>query len=540
MSDAPLMLGVSGLRGIVGKSLTLDIALRYAQAFGGWVIETYGERSSVAVAADGRAGYEPLKQAVIAGLLGSGVDVYDVGVQMTPTAGLAAYALMPEVARSESYVVASGIITASHNPQEWNGIKWLISERVDLPHHDGPEPVTFNDILRMGIEFTKQQMESGEGQRFFAPPLSTANQIIKHFESNKLIVSKNRGRLVETDSISSRHIKTLKSGLTNPVGAWDSLSDPSEYAVLHKIQELTAVVDSVNCSGSAITDQLSKKLGFRLVQLHGDASGIFPHNPEPTAENLSGEGGLCDAVPGLKADVGFAQDPDGDRLAIVDETGRYIGEEYTLVLAAISLLEADKSRADEHTEETGKTPTICVNLSTSRMIDDVAARYGARVVRTPVGEANVVEAMKRLRREGHHVLLGGEGNGGVIWPKVTYVRDSLSAMALTLSLMARTGKTVSQLVADIPSYAILKRKEPLARKELAAPTVDKLAAHYRAKGPGVRVDTQDGVRIDFDATRAWVHVRASNTEPILRLIAEAPSVGIAEAVLEEVQRLVGE
>lgn len=185
------------------------------------------------------------------------------------------------------------------------------------------------------------------------------------------------------------------------------------------------------------------------------------------------------------------------------------------------------------------TPVICVNLSTSRMIDDVAARSGARVVRTPVGEANVVEAMKRLRREGHHVLLGGEGNGGVIWPKVTYVRDSLSAMALTLSLMARTGKTVSQLVADIPSYAILKRKQPLARKELAAPTVEKLAAHYRTKGPGVRVDTQDGVRIDFDATRTWVHVRASNTEPILRLIAEAPSEANARAVLEEVQRLVG-
>lgn len=327
------------------------------------------------------------------------------------------------------------------------------------------------------------------------------------------------------------------------------------------------ILDSVNASGGPGAESLIRSFHAEAIQLHGDSSGIFPHNPEPTAENLSGKGGLCDAVPGLRADVGFAQDPDGDRLAIVDETGRYIGEEYTLVLAAISLLEALGSpvlrtgssesaqslgtgTSSERPSEQGQgpsseslattTPLICVNLSTSRMIDDVAARYGARVVRTPVGEANVVEAMKRLRREGHHVLLGGEGNGGVIWPKVTYVRDSLSAMALTLSLMARTGKTISQLVAGIPSYAILKRKQPLARKELAAPTVEKLAAHYRTKGPAVRVDTQDGVRIDFDDTRAWVHVRASNTEPILRLIAEAPSVGIAEAVLEEVQRLVGE
>ena len=179
-----------------------------------------------------------------------------------------------------------------------------------------------------------------------------------------------------------------------------------------------------------------------------------------------------------------------------------------------------------------------MEVSTSRMIDDVAARYGARVVRTAVGEANVVEAMKRLRKEGKSVILGGEGNGGVIWPEVTYVRDSLGAMALTLSLMARTGKTVSELVADVPSYAIVKRKQPLARKEDATPTVEKLAAHYRAMGEGVRVDTQDGVRIDFDADRSWVHVRASNTEPILRLIGEAPTPERAEAVLDEVQRLV--
>jgi len=167
------------------------------------------------------------------------------------------------------------------------------------------------------------------------------------------------------------------------------------------------------------------------------------------------------------------------------------------------------------------------------MLDDLAARHGARVVRTPVGEANVVEAMKREKASGQNVVLGGEGNGGVIWPRVTYVRDSLSAMALVLALMARTGKTVSQLVADLPRYAIEKRKVDLARKEDAAPAVAKIAAAYKAQ----KLDSQDGVSVDFSsgprAGRAWLHVRASNTEPIMRLIAEAPTAKEAKQILDE-------
>lgn len=168
------------------------------------------------------------------------------------------------------------------------------------------------------------------------------------------------------------------------------------------------------------------------------------------------------------------------------------------------------------------------------MIDDIATKYGASVVRTAVGEANVVEAMKRLKLNGKTVLLGGEGNGGVIWPEVTYVRDSLGSMALVLSLMARTGKTVSELVADIPSYAIVKRKQPLANKSDAQPAIERIAKHYAHE----RVDTQDGVRVDFDDKKAWVHVRASNTEPILRLIGEAHDEATANEILDKVAKLV--
>ena len=289
-----------------------------------------------------------------------------------------------------------------------------------------------------------------------------------------------------------------------------------------------------------------QRLQTHSVQLHGDGSGIFPHTPEPTKENLSGAGGLCDAVPGLKADVGFAQDPDADRLAVVDERGEYIGEEYTLVLCAMALMEARMGKDDAPSE--GK-PVFVVNLSTSRMIDDVANHYGCEVVRTAVGEANVVEAMKSLKASGRDVVLGGEGNGGVIWSEVTYVRDSLSGMALVLSLMARTCKTVSQLVEMINGlgptdevkangYTIIKKKSALAKKSDADPVVEHLRGIYDAQGD-CRVDLQDGIRIDWDAKGVWAHVRASNTEPIMRVIVEAPSSEEAEAVAAEIDGQIG-
>ena len=533
MSEAPLMLGVSGLRGIVGESLTPEVAVRYAAAFGTWLQRVYtsyqfaGSEGGpiVMVARDGRAGGEQTYEAVIDGLLRTGCSVYAAGVQMTPTVGCAIECGL--------HMRHGVVVTASHNPQEWNGIKLLV---------DGA-----------------------------APPVDIANIIITEYQGLAVIGSQ-AGQLSEYDNAELLHIEEVGDRLGLALNHYGE--DPSRQRPLtiRSNNPYHVVVDSVNTSGRVIVPGFFADLAnVELHHLFADESGIFPHTPEPTAENLSGEGGLCDAVPGLKADIGFAQDPDGDRLAIVDEKGRYIGEEYTLVLAAMSILEARKSRGREHAggaEEDGaltpalsrgarereeeKTPhpgplpegereeetLLCVNLSTSRMIDDVAAKYGARVVRTAVGEANVVEAMKKLKREGKDVILGGEGNGGVIWPEVTYVRDSLGAMALTLSLMARTGKTVSELVADVPSYAIVKRKQPLAKKDDARPTIEKLTAHYSAMGDGVRVDTQDGVRIDFEADRAWVHVRASNTEPILRLIGEAPTRDRAEAVLDEVQRLV--
>jgi len=218
------------------------------------------------------------------------------------------------------------------------------------------------------------------------------------------------------------------------------------------------------------------------------------------------------------ADVGFAQDPDADRLALIDERGSYIGEEYTLVLCAQAVLEAEQALGRDL-----RGATVCVNLSTSRMIEDVCARFGVQVVRTAVGEANVVEAMKSRGS-----VFGGEGNGGVIWPRVTYIRDSLSGMGLILSLLARTGRTLSEVVGEVPAYSIIKRKVDLSDLSQAGRAVEIVARAFAAES----LDRQDGVRVDFASERAWLHVRGSNTEPIMRLIAEAPTPGVAEGILE--------
>ena len=481
MSDAPLILGVSGLRGIVGESLTPEIAARFAAAFGAWLRDRLGGRDAVvAVSADGRRGYASIYHAAIAGLADRGHRVLPMGVATTPTTGVAVDAWGCDGAL---------VCTASHNPQAWNGLKALLA---------GP---------------------GGSS----APPAAHAETLIQRF---------NRGPDAWTDDAAGGGTVEPEQNTAPALHA-----DRVAAALADRVEagRLRIVVDSVNASGAGVTHRLADRLGVRCVQLHGSGSGVFPHPPEPTMENLSGAAGLCDAVTGLAAHAGFAQDPDADRLAIVDEHGRYIGEEYTLALAAESVLSRLGADAAE--------AVLVANLSTSRLIDDVAARHGARVVRTPVGEANVVERMKQLAAEGHRVVLGGEGNGGVIWPEITSVRDSLSAMGLLLALLSETAMTVGALVDGINAcgpggarQANVKRKTPRPRKQDAKPALEALADRYA----GERIDRQDGVRIDFTGARdgAWVHVRPSNTEPILRLICEAPHATTAGAILDEIAGLV--
>ncbi len=493
MGDSPLILGVSGLRGIVGEGLTTEVAKEYAAAFGEWLLEVHEAAGKVIVVRDGRVGGDEVYQAAMNGVASRGLDVVGYGVAMTPTAGVAVH----------GDVCGAIVVTASHNPGEWNGLKCLI------PAGDGMSGQAPSKDDADAIIAIYRQGEKGEVDRESVGGL---------------------GQIEENDSmvVTVEHCDRVMEclGCTLDGVGMDGLS---------------AVLDSVNASGAAGAKMLLERLGVEHLQIFGDGTGIFPHTPEPTRENLSGEGGLCDVVPRVKADVGFAQDPDGDRLAVVDELGKYIGEEYTLVLCAMALMEA---RLGGEQKGDGK-PVFVVNLSTSRMIDDVAAHYGAEVVRAAVGEANVVEVMKKLKVDGRDVMLGGEGNGGVIWPEVSYVRDSLSGMALILSLMARTGKTVSALVAMVNGmgptakvkrngYTILKIKSDLASKADAEPVVERLNAVY-SKKDDCRVDLADGIRIDWDERGVWAHVRASNTEAIMRVIVEAPSQAEAEAVAREIE-----
>ncbi len=478
---SPLMLSVSGARGIVGKSMTPEVAGQLAAAFARELSECSVAGGIVVVGRDGRPSGAALEDASCESLARAGWRVVRLGVVATPTSAVMVTRLQ----------AAGGVvITASHNPGEWNGVKFLTAQ--------GAAP---------------------------APP--SAQRIIDRFRSAQCA-----GAGPRADS-ACVHSSTVRSGR-------ESINETADDVHVQRVlahvdvesirsRRFRVVLDSVNGGGCRSGRLLLERLGADVIHLNGEPTGLFAHRPEPTRENLTD---LAAAVVTHRADVGFAQDPDADRLAIIDEAGRYIGEEYTFVLAAEEVLEVAKARSGaKRRARAGAAPdsfTLAVNLSSSRMIDDVAASHGARVIRTPVGEANVVEAMQR-----HGCVLGGEGNGGVIWPPVCLVRDSLGAMALALSLLARRGAALSRIADNRPTYFIEKFKVPL-RPGLASRAFSALGQKF----PEASADHQDGLRLDWPDRGAWLHVRASNTEPILRLIAEAREAAHAQALLDETARLV--
>lgn len=442
-----LMIGVSGVRGLVGQTLTPQTVLEFAQAFG-----TLLNGGRVLLGRDSRPSGPMYAHAAAAGLIAAGCEVVDLGVVMTPAVG---YGIC-----SDRRCAGGVVITASHNPQPWNGLKFL--------DHRGlaPDPEQARRIAALRQSGAWRQLESG-----FRPPQSDPGAAARHVAAVRAAV--------EVDSAPLRGMKV--------------------------------VLDSVNGAGGPAAAAWLRDLGCTVVHLNAEPTGQFAHPPEPLAENL---GQLCAAVAAHGAAVGFAQDPDGDRLAIVDERGQYIGEEYTLALAAWFVL----SR---------RPGPVAANLSTSRLIDVVAARYGARVVRTPVGEAHVARRVLEER-----CVIGGEGNGGVIDPRISPVRDSLSAMSLVLQLLASSGRSISQLVGDLPRLAMIKEKAECPRERINA-AVESVARAFAAE----RIDRSDGVRVDFP--EGWVHLRASNTEPIVRIVAEAESEPVARSLAQRVRQAAG-
>ncbi len=444
--------------------MTPTVAAEFAAAFGTFLRERSGGEQQqvvsplVCVGRDSRPSGAMLASAAMAGLTAVGCRVIDLGVAATPSVAVMVLAR----------AAAGGlVVTASHNPLPWNGLKCILGDGASA----GPSEIA--EIIRR----FKEKQVAYVSVRDLQPAAVDASADEVHV--NRVLTS------VDPHPIRDKKFKV--------------------------------VLDSVNGAGGSAGRRLLEALGCEVVHLYAEPTGLFPHGAEPLEENLTD---LAERTAREGAAVGFAQDPDADRLAIVDERGRYIGEEYTLALAARRIL--------EH----GGAGPLVANLSTSRMIDDVAARCpGATVIRTAVGEANVAAAMRR-----HDAVTGGEGNGGVIYPPVCWVRDSISSMALILDLLAVHGRPLSAIVADLPRYAMIKHKFDLSGMG-GLDAVDAMIDRVAHRLADHSINRADGVRVDFPD--GWVHLRASNTEPIVRLIAEAPDADRAWALLDEVGQIAG-
>jgi len=452
MAEDKLIVSVSGVRGTIGGTLTPQVASDFGCAFAVML----GAGRKVVLGRDTRPSGPMIADAVTAGMLAGGLNVVDLGVVTTP-----GVALMTRKLGADGAVV----VTASHNPARYNGIKFLQPAGCGL---------TAEMAARLGEIWRAGGFAPGRAGR--------------------------RGRLSRDGSTHRKHVAAV--------------CDACDVEVIRS-GKFKVALDSINGAGCQVTPMLLDRLGCRLVHINGEPTGRFAHEPEPIEQNL---GSLCAAVKEYSADVGFGQDPDADRLVVVDETGTFIGEEYTLALAAAQVLRHRKGK-------------LATNLATSRMIDDVAAGAGAEVVRAPTGEANVVEAMMR-----ENCIFGGEGNGGVIDPQVVPVRDSLVGIATVLQAMAETHKTVSQLVGELPSYVMLKTK--LACPAGAAAEAVRRTRQMFEGVENAKINDSDGLRVDLPD--GWLSVRASNTEPIMRIIAEARSRRAAEELVQSARKIADE
>jgi phosphomannomutase len=442
-TDGTLIASISGVRGIVGDGLDPTVLVRYAGAFGTWCRERASsstQRPLVVVGRDARPSGQACSQIVVGTLRSMGCDVLDVGLASTPTV---------EMAVLDRNAAGGVILSASHNPEEWNALK-LLNERGEFLTPEEGETV----IARAG---------AGE-----ASP-------------------------VPYEEMGDYHTQDLLPHHIDAILALDLIS-PERIAA----QNLTVVVDGINSVGGIALPRLLHRLGVaeeNVHCLHCEPTGRFAHPAEPRPDHLTE---LTEAVPEYDADLGLAVDPDADRLALVDDRGRFVLEELTQVLAADFVW--------QH-----KEGPFVTNLSSSRAIDDVAAQYGQSVYRSAVGEINVVQ---RMHETG--AILGGEGNGGVIAPDLHYGRDALVGTAFVLQHLAETGKSLSKLHDALPHYAMVKDKLPLP--EIAP---ERLLAELGGNYETENTSTIDGLKIDFEDE--WVHMRPSNTEPILRVYAEAPT-----------------
>jgi phosphomannomutase len=446
-----LMVSISGVRGIVGESLTPPVIMKFAAAFG-----SYLQGKKVIVGGDSRTSGKFMRNLVKGILQATGCEVIDIGIVPTPTVQM-------EILH---YRAGGGVaVTASHNPSEWNGLKFM-----------------------------------GENGRFLSPDVAEKVYALADRGDFTYQTWQGVAREYADDQANLRHINAILN------------LDYIDVEAIRK-RKFTVAVDCVNGAGGAIIPHLLEKLGCQTSILNGETNGIFAHTPEPLPENLTQ---LCQTVKKEKADIGFAVDPDVDRCAIVDNTGQPIGEEYTLAACVKFML----SR---------KLGTVVVNMSTSRASEDIAKYYNCPFIRTKVGEINVADEMAR-----QDAVVGGEGNGGLILPELHLGRDAPLAIAFILQYLLEYNGSMHDLFLSLPQYQIVKKKISIAGLN-PDQVLETMAQRHKDK----KINRLDGVKIDTANT--WVHLRKSNTEPIIRVMAEAPTVQEAEQLaagyLAEIKQL---
>ncbi len=453
-----LIKSISGIRGTIGgrsgENLTpLDI-VKFTAAFGSWLINNSVQktkRHSIVIGRDARISGEMVQNLIAGTLKGMGIDVVYLGLSTTPTV---------EIAVVDFKADGGIIITASHNPKQWNALKLLNHKGEFISAKDGEE------VLKIA-----------------------ADESFTFAEVNKL------GKYTTDPNYLQKHIAKI-------------LELPLVDVKAIKEKNFKIVVDAVNSTGGIAVPALLKALGVeQIIELYCEPNGLFSHNPEPLPEHL---GDLAKEVKKKNAHLGIAVDPDVDRLALVCEDGEMFGEEYTLVAVADYVLKNKK----------GNTVS---NLSSTRALRDVTEKAGGKYFASAVGEVNVVEAMKA-----NHAVIGGEGNGGIIYPELHYGRDALVGIALFLSHLAKFGKTTSMLRSTYPNYFISKNKIELTAEMDVDHILDEIKTKYK-KQP---INTIDGVKIEFD--KEWVHLRKSNTEPIIRIYSESQSQTTAKNLAEKI------
>ena len=472
-----LIKSISGIRGTIGgapgDALTPVDIVKFTYAYCSKLRErrpkAEGERYKVVVGKDARLSGEMVENIVCGTLISCGVDVVKAGFASTPTTEMAV-----------TFAGADGgiIITASHNPRQWNALK-LLNEKGEF----------LNAAEGAAI------LECAENEAFDFAPVEELG-------------------VVEEHDFTDEHLDAV-------------LALPAVDTEAIKAARFKVVLDAVNSVGGIIMPRLLKRLGVECVELNCEPTGEFAHNPEPLPANLIG---LSEAVVREKADLGISVDPDVDRLALICEDGKPFGEEYTLVSVADYLLE----RAYNEALETGKSlDAVCApyclatssNLSSSRALRDVTEKFGGEYFAAAVGEVNVTTKMKECG-----ALIGGEGNGGVIYPALHYGRDAMVGVALFLSNLAHKKMSVSELRKTYPQYIITKNRIDLSDSSL----IDKILNEVKAVYANENVNTIDGVKVSFEDKKEWVHLRRSNTEPIIRIYAEAATEEAANSLAAEV------